>query len=1074
MDQGLSQTTVNAIFQDQQGFIWLGTSDGLNRYDGYSFTVYKNDPNDPNSLTGNQISAIYEAPSEPGVLWIGVNNSGLVRLDRETGIFTPYLPDPDVPTSIKSGHITDILEDHTGRFWVATADGLHEMNRTSGEFNVYSNEMENPESLSSNEVTSLFEDRFGDLWIGTYKGGLNKYERSTNTFTTYTHFKDDPSSISNDQISSITEDGNGVLWVGTIEGLNRFNRADESFTRYVHEPDNPNSLSESMIFSLGTVDVTPDILWVGTFNQGLNRFDTRTKTFTSYKSDPTNNGSLSHNRVMSLLGDHSGVLWIGTSLGGVSLTNNSLGTFTHYKNDPENANSLSENMIWAILEDSKGYLWVGTESQGLNKIDRSSGLVTHYKYDPDDPTSISSNSVRGLVEDNKGNIWIGSTGGLDKYDQQTGRITRYKRPGMPLDLKQYDFVYTLFKDSNGHIWMGLPGSLIKFNPDSEEYTRFTHDENDPLGAPSDLILTFYETNDGTLWVGSWSDGLSKYNPEKDTFTRFLHDKDDPSSISNNTVMTIVEDYNGYLWIGTAGGLNKMERNTQEFTRFTEQNSDLPANTINGLLLADDGHIWLSSHNGLSRIDPDTDAFHNYGIERGLQSREFNSGAYHKAADGELLFGGINGLNAFYPDDIKDNPVPPKVTLTGMRIRNQPIAFENHSPFNEHITMARSITLNHDENDLTFDYVGLHYESPEHNSYAYQLEGFDDEWRLVDTRRSAMYTNLPPGNYTFQVRAANSDGVWTTGGTALALTINPPWWRTYWAYLVYFFALAAGIAVIDRVQRQRVIGKERERSRIREMQLQAQAAEARATALRSENERQTRELEEARQLQLSMLPKSMPVHPHVDIAASMQTATEVGGDYYDFYEDDEGVLTIAFGDATGHGANAGTMVTATKALFNVLAHDPDPAEMLSRASLGLKRMGFKKLFMAMALLRLRGHTLELAGAGMPPAMLYRASSGEVESLSLKGIPLGGPSMGYQNQETTLQAGDTLMLMSDGFPELFRKDGHMLGYEESVAIFKEVASQSPQEIIDHFEAKGKQWLDGNSPNDDITFVVLKVKQ
>ena len=427
------------------------------------------------------------------------------------------------------------------------------------------------------------------------------------------------------------------------------------------------------------------------------------------------------------------------------------------------------------------------------------------------------------------------------------------------------------------------------------------------------------------------------------------DENNPASISNNTVLSISEDYNGCLWIGTAGGLNKFDRDAETFVRFTEQNSDLPTNTINGILLADDGHIWLSSHNGLSRLDPANTIFHNYGIERGLQSREFNSGAYHKTADGELLFGGINGINAFYPEDIRDNPVPPKVTLTSLKIWNKPISFTDHSPFNEHISMARAITLNHDENDLTFDYVGLHFESPKHNSYAYRLEGFDDAWRMVDTRRSAMYTNIPPGTYTFRVRAANSDGVWNNSGTALALTINPPWWRTYWAYFFYFLSLAAVIAVIDRVQRHRVIGKERERSRIREMQLQAKAAEAQATALRVENERQTRELEEARHLQLSMLPKAMPMHPLVDIAASMQTATEVGGDYYDFYEDDEGVLTIAIGDATGHGANAGTMVTATKALFNVLAHEPDPAKMLGRASFALRRMGFKKLFMAMALL-----------------------------------------------------------------------------------------------------------------------------
>ena len=1074
VDQGLSQTTVNAIFQDQQGFVWLGTSDGLNRYDGYTFTVYKHDPNDDNSLTGNHIQSIYEAPSEPGVLWIGTENSGLVRLDRETGTFTSYLPDPDDPTSIKTTWITSILEDHTGRFWIGTAEGLYEMDRETGEFTVHVHEMENPESLSSNNVWALFEDRFGDLWITTKDKGLNKYERSTNTFTSYTHFKDDPTSISDNRVSSIVEDGNGILWVGTINGLNRFNRQKDAFTRYYHEPNNPNSLSDSVILSLGVVDVTPDILWIGTAREGLNRFDTRAGTFTSYQSDPTNNGSLSHNQVRSLMGDHSGVLWIGTSLGGVSLTNNSLGTFKHFQNDPENPNSLSGNMIWSILEDSEGHLWVGTQSAGLNKIDQVTGQVTRFVHDPKNPRTISNNTIRGLLEDQEGNLWIGSMGGLDKYDKQSGRITRFKRPGSPLQLDKYDVAWSLLQDSKGTIWMGMNGKLVKHDPQTGTFKQYLHDEKDPFSVGASTIVTLYETRDGTLWIGSWAHGLNKYDPQTDTFTRYTHDDDDLNSISSNTVLSIAEDDNGCIWVGTIGGLNKFDRDAETFIRFTEQNSDLPANTVNGILVANDGDLWLSSHNGLSRLNPETSEFHNYGIERGLQSREFNSGAFHKASDGELFFGGINGFNAFYPDDIKDNPIPPKVTLTSLKIWNKPIAFSEHSPFNEHISMARSITLNHNENDLTFDYVGLHYESPKYNSYAYQLEGFDEDWRFVDSRRSAMYTNLPPGDYSFQVRAANSDGVWSTDGTALALTINPPWWRTYWAYFGYLLMLVGGVFAVDRLQRQRVISKERERSRIREMQLQAQTARAQATALRIENERQTLELEEARNLQLSMLPKTMPTHPSVDIAASMQTATEVGGDYYDFYEGAEGHLTIAIGDATGHGANAGTMVTATKALFNVLSHEPDPANMLSRASQALKRMGFRKMFMAMALLRLKGQTLELAGAGMPPAILYRAATGEMESLPLKGIPLGGPGqLGYQKQETVLHTGDTLLLMSDGFPELFRRNGDMLGYDQCIDIFQDVADQSPQEILDHFHQKGMEWTDGHSPDDDITFVVMKFK-
>ncbi|MDX1531171.1 MAG: SpoIIE family protein phosphatase, partial [Rhodothermales bacterium] len=359
-------------------------------------------------------------------------------------------------------------------------------------------------------------------------------------------------------------------------------------------------------------------------------------------------------------------------------------------------------------------------------------------------------------------------------------------------------------------------------------------------------------------------------------------------------------------------------------------------------------------------------------------------------------------------------------------------------------------------------------------YAYMLEGYDDGWRWVGGQRQATYTSLPPGRYTFRVKAANSDGVWNEEGARLALAVLPPWWRTPLAYVGYVLLFALGVFAVDRVQRRRLIRRERERAEREAEHLRIQAAEARAAMLQVENERKSQELEAARRLQLSMLPTEVPEHPAVAVAAHMQTATEVGGDYYDFHVGEDGTLTLAVGDATGHGAQAGTMVTAAKSLFTTYADEPDPAAVLEEASRALKRMRLPKLYMAFALGKLRGGTLELAGTGMPPALVYRAATGRVEEVPLKGVPLGGPGRhAYPRHRIALRPGDTVALMSDGFAELRAASGRFLGYDRAAAVFGETAAQPPEAVIERFRQEVHAWMDGTPLNDDVTFVVLQAR-
>jgi serine phosphatase RsbU (regulator of sigma subunit) len=421
----------------------------------------------------------------------------------------------------------------------------------------------------------------------------------------------------------------------------------------------------------------------------------------------------------------------------------------------------------------------------------------------------------------------------------------------------------------------------------------------------------------------------------------------------------------------------------------------------------------------------------------------------------MFFGGVAGLNVFHPDDIKPNEVPPPVAITGLRLLNEQIIPGPNSPLEKQLLVTDEVELNHSDKMFTFEFVGLHYVDPSRNQYQYMLDGFNEDWVSAGTENTATFTNLDPGRYSFKVKSANSDGVWSDTYASIGVTIKPPWWQTTWAYLSYGLLLLCSVVVVDRVQRKRV--------------------ETRATArmLAAENERKTNELEHAREVQLSLLPQVPPKVPGIEIAAGMRTATEVGGDYYDFNVAEDGALVIAIGDATGHGLSAGTVVSATKGIFSLVANESDIELAMDSCARGVRRLGLQKLFMAFALVRIADYCLEVVGGGMPPALVYRADTGTVEEISLSGLPLGSPRNGqYRKTAVPLKPGDTVLLMSDGFPELFNGGREMLGYDRARSELAKVGSSSADAVLQHFHSVCEEWTQNAVVGDDVTFVVLKV--
>jgi serine phosphatase RsbU (regulator of sigma subunit) len=604
------------------------------------------------------------------------------------------------------------------------------------------------------------------------------------------------------------------------------------------------------------------------------------------------------------------------------------------------------------------------------------------------------------------------------------------------------------------------------------FTRFSNDPADSGTLAHDFVNVITEDSEGALWIGGWA-GLSRLDPETGTFTTYV---DTASGL--DAVFDLLEDRAGRFWIGTFnGGLHLFDRDAGTSRAYTQKHG-LAHDTVHSILEDDTGGLWLSTGNGLSRFDPDAETFRNYDLADGLQGRSFDGGGV-KTRRGELLFGGANGINAFFPRHVKDSPDPPQVVLTTFKVFHRQVMPGDASPLSRHISRTEKVVLPHDQNMITLGFAGLHYGRPDRNSHAYRLEPLESDWNDIGSYRYATYPRLDPGEYTFRVKAANSDGVWNEEGATLELTILPPWWRTGWAYALYAIVAVLAIAAADRFQRRRLLRQEREKAREERAQLraeaaelQAKAAEAQAQAMEAEYQRTTRELEEARRLQLSMLPEALPDHPEFEIAAFMKTATEVGGDYYDFEVADDGTLTVAIGDATGHGTRAGTMVAATKVLFKLLAGDSDSLDVLKRSTRVIKRMNLENMFMALALARIGGGRLEVAGAGMPPTLVRRASNGKVDELDLEGAPLGSfEDFPYETASAEIAPGDVVVLMSDGLPETLDPEGEILGYDRVSAALSTSAIDSPQSVIDHLARVADEWASGRVADDDLTLVVLR---
>jgi signal transduction histidine kinase/ligand-binding sensor domain-containing protein len=765
-DQGLTQSTVNAILQDRQGFLWFATEGGVNYYDGYQFSYYQHDPDNPNSLSDNLVFTIYEDRNDN--LWIGTK-LGLDRLDRSTGVIIHTLMNLTNLDDANGLPVTAIDQDLSGMLWFGTdGHGLYALDLTNNHLSKFSFSPDDLRSLSSDTINTLYVSHEGDLWVGT-EAGLDRFEQSSGSFIHYSQSSSNLPIQENSPVYSLFEDSEGILWIGTRNGLIQWDQTANRSNIYQHDPNIPQSLSSNVVVSI--YGDSQGTLWIGT-GGGLEQFDKVQDGFTHYIHDPRNSFSLSSDYVRCIYEDHSGVLWIGTSDGGLNKYARSTQKFIQYDNYPGLTNSLSDNNIWSLYEDNSNNLWIGTFFSGLNKLDLISGEVKIYQHDPSNPSSLSNNEIRAILQDQNGYIWVGTEhGGLNRFDPVTDTFLHYQHDNDDPTSLSSDNVFSLYEDHQGRLWVGTDnGGLNRFDQSSGKFIHYLHDANDPSSLSNDNVRAIYEDNTGIIWLGTFG-GIDLLDEQTNQFTVYKYDPGDSAGLSNDFVATIVEDKTGTIWIGTfGGGLDRFDRTTQTFLHFTQTNG-LPDDTIYGILVAENGSLWLSTNKGLSNFNPDKQTFRNYDTTDGLLGNQFNPGGYFQSENGEIFFGGVKGITAFYPLQVTDNPIPPPVVVTVFKIYNQTVQ--------TNLAADSTIQLSYRDNFISFEFAALDYNAPQKNHYAYQLVGVDKDWVYAGTRRFASYTNLRWGDYTFMVKASNNDGIWNEQPTIVYIDITPPFWQMWW-------------------------------------------------------------------------------------------------------------------------------------------------------------------------------------------------------------------------------------------------------------------------------------------------------
>ena len=785
---GLSQNTVRCTFQDKKGFIWLATMDGLNKYDGYHFTVYKKEAGDPNSLSSNDIKSIAE--DADGKLWLATWEGGVNVFDPKFNQFKQYRKGgkSSVTGTISSDYIECIFVDSDNNVWIGTAsDGLDFYDAKKKRFVHYAATRNKPGGLTGNNISHIYEDQNGDIWIGTTTG-LNLFDKKTQTFRNFTQTIPQTNSAPYNKVKFVFEDSQRNFWVGTYGGgLSKLDRKSGVLSPYKRK-----ELSNDVLLSMAEDNLGN--LWIGTENDGLTLFNTKNDSFTHFRANENDRTSISSNTINSVQKDRQGNLWMGTLNGGVNVINPETGKFTHYRHRQGSA-SLSNNIVNFIYEDTKNLLWIGTDGGGLDRFDRSKNEFKNYKHFKNNPSSIAGDYVLTVAEDKNHDLWVGTWGdGITVFNPEKNKYRHYVNdPQDPKSLNS-NYAFYLFRDSQEQLWVGTYGAgLDRYNPTDNSFTHFVNDPKNPASLSGNYILTIQESRSGHLLIGTDGGGLCILDKKTGKFRSFKH-AESARSLSNNSVTSIWEDAGGNLWLGTNYGLNRLNPKTGEITQWYTRNG-LPSDVITGLLSDEAGNLWISTTKGISKYNISKNTFENFATTDGLQGNEFKA-AGCLSRNGKMYLGGFNGFNEFDPKDTQTSAAEPTILFTGFQIFNKEVPVAKHgSPLSESINTASKIVLSYAESVVTFEFAALDYINKEKVSYAYMLEGFDKEWSRIGSKNNVTYTNLDAGEYLLKVKTVDNNGELSANSAEIILIVTPPFWKTWWFRLLILLAIVGIILLL---------------------------------------------------------------------------------------------------------------------------------------------------------------------------------------------------------------------------------------------------------------------------------------
>ncbi|MBQ3676337.1 MAG: SpoIIE family protein phosphatase [Bacteroidales bacterium] len=1098
MEDGLSQVSINDIIQDSTGFLWFATLDGLNRYDGYTFKVFKPEANNPSSISSNRILSLYL--DSYGIIWIGTLGGGLNEYNPLTETFTRYMHDPNDEHSLSNNDVYDIVEDSDGVLWLATyGGGLNSFDRKTHKFTSYKHNPSNLNSIGSNQVRTINIDRLGNLWVGVNEGGgLDKFDKHTGIFT-HVDF------ISHD-IMKIKSDRHGDLWIGTYYGgFGVMNPETYQYKVFENNPVDTMSLSNNIVWTFYEDTIT-NIMYVGTRGGGLNYFDVNTKEFLGFEKMHQHDYAISSNNILSILRDKSGILWIGSETAGLNKYNTHRKKFSLLHPSQDFKSLITSDNVMSILEiknfspEHDGHFLVGTRGAGLLYYDKDFNVIKTYQSPNDDKNSI--NMITAIVQDPRGFFWLGTDGnGLFRFSLDKGILDHYEYVEDASNVLSNNAVTALCLDAKLRLWIGTyGGGLCKYEWEKNKFTKY---DVNTTNFMRNVIWSVILDSQEIIWAGTNGRGIMRVDPETDAVEFFEPNQNIQNSLNSEIVYSLLETRNGTFWVGTGGaGICKFNRREKTFISYTKKSHGLTNDMVLAMQEDRRGNVWISTCYGISRFAPFAETFTNYNESDGLQGNAFNERASFKSSSGMLFYGGSKGMSYFYPDSITNDTYTGHVVVTGLKIYNKEVEIgdeiQGEVILKQAISMTKELSLSYKYN-FSIEFSILNNVAPSKVQYKYRLVGFDEDWNYTDaSKRSATYTNLAGGEYIFEVTATNNDGVWSNEITQMKIVIVPPFWKTTWFYSVLILCL--GLAIYVYIKYREHFYKEENaklekmvNDRTEEIAEQNKKLEIQSDMLTHNNEELAKtnrlikdSISYAKRIQDAILPPISDLHQYFPNAFILFKPRDiVSGDFYWFMEREDNMYVAAV-DCTGHGVPGAFMSMIGATLLQQITYKKlrTPAEILDKLNIGVRSALNQKanaspesqedgMDITLCLINKTTKTVQVAAANH---VVYCVHDGLIETIEGDMASVGGSmntENNYSNHQFSYTPGTRLYMFSDGYQDQFGGEDNkkFLGVHFKKLLF-ETSTLPMEQQCEKLDTTFENWKGQRKQIDDVLVLGLEL--